>query len=138
VFAGTDEAVRHLVSAPENLLVVDGYNLARAAWTGLAPEEERRRTVALLEEVQARSGGSVVAVFDGDGSVVAPLASRHVRVRFSERGQTADELIADLVATVPLERPVVVVSADRAVADDARRQGAVAVGSRDLLRATGR
>jgi hypothetical protein len=123
VFDGSEEAVRHMVCSADNLVVVDGYNLARAAWSGLAPEEERRRTVALLEELQARSGGPLVVVFDGDGSVVAPLASKHLRVRFSDAGQTADELIADLLAAVPVDQAAVVVSSDRAVAADARRQG---------------
>jgi predicted RNA-binding protein with PIN domain len=138
IFDGTPEAVRHLVTSPDNLLVVDGYNLARAAWTGLAPEEERRRTVALLEEVQARSNGTVVVAFDGDGSVVAPLASKHVRVRFSATGQTADDLIGELVAAVPATQPVVVVSSDREVMADAERLGATSVGSEHLLRACGR
>ena len=137
-FGGTPEAHRALLADGANLVVVDGYNVARAAWSGLAPEEERRRTVALLEDVQARSGGRVVVVFDGDDAVTAPKASRDVRVRFSASGQTADEAIADLVAATPPATPVVVVSSDRAVAADAKRQGAVAVGSRAFLTAAGR
>ena len=80
----------------------------------------------------------VVVVFDGDDSVAAPAASRSVRVRFSATGQTADEAIAALVAGVPDAQPVVVVSSDREVADDARRLGAVALSSPDLLAAAGR
>jgi hypothetical protein len=137
-FGGTPEAHRALLADRANLLVVDGYNVARVAWSGLAPEEERRRTVALLEDVQARSGGRVVVVFDGDDAVTAPKASRDVRVRFSATGQTADEAIVDLVAATPPSTPVVVVSSDRAVAADAKRQGAVAVGSRAFLTAAGR
>lgn len=138
IFDGTPEAHRHLISVAANLLVVDGYNLARAAWSGLDPEEERRRTVALLEEVQARSGGVIVVVFDGEDAVSAPMASRSVRVRFSATGQTADDAIADLLAATSPARPVVVVSSDRAVAADARRHGAVPIGSRPFLRAAGR
>jgi len=137
-FGGTPEAHRALLADGANLVVVDGYNVARAAWSGLAPEEERRRTVALLEEVQARSGGRVVVVFDGDDAVTAPKASRDVRVRFSATGQTADEAIVHLLAATPPATPVVVVSSDRAVAADAKRQGAVAVGSRAFLTAAGR
>jgi hypothetical protein len=138
VFDGTVEAHRALLADAANLVVVDGYNVARAAWTGLAPEEERRRTVALLDEVQARSGGRVVIVFDGEDAVTAPKASKNVRVRFSATGQTADDAIADLLSATPAGTPVVVVSSDRAVAADARRQGAVAVGSRPFLTAAGR
>lgn len=119
-------------------VVVDGYNLARAAWTGLEPEEERRRTVALLEETATRSGASVVVVFDGDDRAIAPAASRVVRVRFSATGVTADDDIAALLGQLPIEQPVVVVSTDRAVADDARRQGAAVLSSVEFLAAVGR
>jgi hypothetical protein len=138
VFGATPDAHRALLGDPANLLVVDGYNVARAAWSGLAPEEERRRTVALLDDVQARSGGRVVVVFDGDDAVTAPKASKNVRVRFSATGQTADDAIVDLLSATPDKTPVVVVSSDRAVAADARRQGAVAVGARAFLTAAGR
>lgn len=122
----------------ETTLVIDGYNLARATWSGLEPEEERRRTVALLEEVQARSGGVVVAVFDGADGTVAPVASRSVRVRFSPTGITADDAIVDFVDALPDETPVVVVSSDRQVARDAERAGAAVLGSRAFLAAVGR
>lgn len=138
VFDATPEAHRHLIRDPANLLVVDGYNLARTAWDGVSIEEERRRTVALLDAVQARSGGEVVVVFDGDDAVVGPAASRSVRVRYSASGETADDAIRDLLAGVGVERPVVVVSSDRAVAADARRQGATTIGSRAFLVAAGR
>jgi predicted RNA-binding protein with PIN domain len=135
VFDATPDAHRHLLRSPGNVIVVDGYNLARAAWSDLSTEEERRRTVALLEDVQARSGGRVVVVFDGETGVVAPIASKHVVVRFSETGQTADDLIADLVQGIPVTDPVVVVSSDRAVADRARSDGAVVIASQALLAA---
>jgi len=138
VFHATPAGHRHLLMGGGALLVVDGYNLARAAWSGLSPQEERRRTVALLEEVRARSGGEVVVVFDGDSKTVAPTHSRSVRVQFSETGVTADDHITALLAAVPVERPVVVVSSDRAVGVDARRHGATVLTSHELLVAAGR
>ena len=138
VFDDTPEAARHLIASKANLLVVDGYNLARAAWSGLGTEEERRRTVGLLEDVQARSGAKVVVVFDGDSGTVAPRASKAVRVAFSATGETADDAIAALVAATPHSQPVVVVSSDRAVAVDARSQGAATLSSAAFLRAAGR
>ena len=137
LFTGTPEADRHLLMSGKAVVVVDGYNLARAAWSGLEPVEERRRTVALLEEVQARSGGVVEVVFDGADGMVAPVASRSVRVRFSPTGVTADEAISALLATVHTEAAVVV-SSDREVADDARGQGALVLGSHQFLIAAGR
>jgi len=138
LMADSPEARRHLVNDPTVLVVVDGYNLAREAWSGLLPEEERRRTVALLEEAAVRSGGSVTVVFDGDDTSTAPPASRVLRVLFSASGVTADEEIAALVATVPLDQAVLVVSTDREVADDARRQGAAVLSSAEYLAALGR
>lgn len=138
VFDDSAEARRHLITAAGATLVVDGYNVARTAWPTIVPEEERRRTVSLLEDVHARSGDPVVVVFDGDSDAVAPAASRSVRVRFSPSGVTADEAISDLLASLPPDRPVVVVSSDKEVARDARRQGASVLSSADFLAAAGR
>jgi predicted RNA-binding protein with PIN domain len=138
IVAGSPEADRHLVRSPDVLVVVDGYNLARTAWSGLDPEEERRRTITLLEEVAARSGARHEIVFDGDDHAVAPTASRAVGVRFSATGVTADHAISVLLATLPATRTVVVVSSDRAVADDARRQRAHVMASAAFLTAVGR
>ena len=138
IFDGTPEANRHLVASGESTLLVDGYNVARSAWTGLNPEEERRRTIALLEEVRARSKGLVFVVFDGDSATVGPLSSRSVRVVFSPTGVTADDEIARILGELPTAQPVVVVSSDRAVAADARRQGAVAMSSPAFVAAAGR
>lgn len=138
VFEDSPEAERHLVTDPAVMVVVDGYNLARAAWSGLEPEEERRRTVTLLEEVRARSGAPVLVVFDGDDTSVAPPASRSVRVRFSATGVTADDDIASVLAALPSSQAVVVVSTDRAVAADARAQGAAVLSSAAFLAAVRR
>ena len=138
LFDGTPEADRHLLSAKDVLLLVDGYNLARAMWSGLEPQEERRRVVARLEEVRARSKASVVIVFDGATGTVAPAHSRSVRVRFSATGVTADEEMAAILAATPLDTPVLVVSSDRAVMADARRQGAAVMASPAFTAATGR
>jgi predicted RNA-binding protein with PIN domain len=140
IFEGTKEADRHLVTAGEATVLVDGYNLARAVWSGLEPEEERRRTVAMLEEVAARgrSARRMVVVFDGDSSQVGPSASRAIRVVYSPSGMTADEQLAQLLADLPISTPVVVVSSDRAVAADARARGAVAMSSLAFAAAAGR
>ena len=47
-----------------------------------------------------------------------------MRVLFSRKGETADELIRRLVRAEPAGRPVVVISSDREVADGVRRHGA--------------
>ena len=60
----------------------------------------------------------------------APLP---VRVHFSAAGTEADDLILDMVARLPTDVPVLVVSSDRRVAEGARRLGANAVASSVLL-----
>jgi len=136
--ADSAEAHRHLVTVSGALFVVDGYNLARTAWPELEPLEERRRTVALLEDLHARWGSPITVVFDGDDSVVSPAASRWIAVRYSGTGVTADDDIAALLRSLPAAQPTVVVSSDREVADDARRQGTAVIGAADFLAAAGR
>lgn len=138
VLRDSDGGRRHVVTSGEALIVIDGYNLARTAWTGLTPEEERRRTVSMVEELAARSGAVVTVVFDGDDDASAPAASRWVRVLFSGTGETADDAIADLVADLAPSRPVVVVSTDREVADAAGSRRAQPMDSASFLRAIGR
>jgi predicted RNA-binding protein with PIN domain len=138
VFDGTPEADRHVISDRANLLVVDGYNVARATWSGLDPAEERRRVVGLLEDVRARSKGSAIVVFDGASGTVAPAHSRSVRVQFSETGETADDRISSILASLSPDQPVVVVSSDRAVMADAAKQGAAVLRSPAFVAAAGR
>jgi len=77
----------------------------------------------------------VTVVFDGAERVVGlPPAPRGVRVLFSRKGETADELIRRLVRAEPAGRPVVVISSDREVADGVRRHGAYPLGADALLR----
>jgi predicted RNA-binding protein with PIN domain len=55
-------------------------------------------------------------------------------VLFSRKGQTADDLIRQLVRAEPPGRPIVVVSSDKEVADGVRRHGAYPLSSDTLLR----
>jgi predicted RNA-binding protein with PIN domain len=78
----------------------------------------------------------VTVGFDGaEGTLVTALpAPRGVRLLFSRRGETADEVLRRLVRHEPVGRPVVVVSSDREVADGVTEAGATAVPSPALLR----
>jgi len=88
-----------------------------------------------LGGIAAQSGAEVTAVFDGAEKMVAlPSPPRGVRVLFSRKGDTADELIRQLVRAEPAGRPVVVISSDREVADGVRRHGAYPLSSDTLLR----
>ena len=84
--------------------------------------------------VAARTGSEVHLVFDGDadGTAAARTAPAGVRVRFTRAEVEADDEILDSIASIPLDRPVIVVSDDRRVRHGARARGANVVGSRQF------
>ncbi len=133
VWADAPEAALHLVKSPGVLLVVDGYNVAKLGWPGLALADQRSRVLDALDELAARYGTDVHVVFDG--ADVGPVATgrRYLRVEFSPAGVTADEVIVRLAEDLPVERPVVVATNDGEVRAGARAAGANIVSSEQLL-----
>jgi predicted RNA-binding protein with PIN domain len=124
-----------LLVLPKAHLVVDGYNVTKRGFGEISLEQQRSRLVSGLGGLAAQTGAEVTVAFDGAERVVGlPPAPRGVRVLFSRKGQTADELIRRLVRAEPAGRPVVVISSDREVADGVRRQGAYPLGADALLR----
>ncbi|MEO3752193.1 NYN domain-containing protein [Streptomyces sp. B6B3] len=125
-----------LLALPQVHLVVDGYNVTKTGYPSMPLEKQRLRLLGGLAGLAAQSGAEVTCVFDG-AELAAPVLlapPRGVRVLFSRPGQTADELIRRLVRAEPPGRPVVVVSADREVADGVAHAGARPVASALLLR----
>ena len=111
-------------------IILDGYNVIRQ-WPDLARLDRgdlQSGREALLHELQAYrriKGHRITVVFDGreqGGFSEAAENVGGVGVRYSRRGETADLVIARLVAEGG--GGAVVVSSDREVADAARRQGA--------------
>nr|WP_243726227.1 NYN domain-containing protein [Actinomadura rubrisoli] len=129
-----------LLTLPQVHLVVDGYNVTKTGYGDLPLSDQRNRLMSGLGGLAAQTRAEVTCVFDGaDLDAPVPIgAPRGVRVLFSRTGQTADELIGDLVRAEPPGRAVVVVSSDREVADAARRAGARPAPSTLLLRRLGR
>jgi predicted RNA-binding protein with PIN domain len=124
-----------LLALPKAHLIVDGYNVTKRGFAEMSLEQQRNRLVAALGLVAAQTGAEVTVVFDGAERVHGlPPAPRGVRVLFSRKGETADELIRQLVRAEPVGRPLVVVSSDREVADGVKRHGAYPMGSDSLLR----
>lgn len=125
-----------LLSLPQAHVVVDGYNVTKTGYPSLPLEKQRLRLLGGLAVLAAQTGAEMTCVFDG-AELVAPVLlapPRGVRVLFSKPGQTADELIRQLVRAEPAGRPVVVVSTDREVADGVARAGARPVASALLLK----
>jgi predicted RNA-binding protein with PIN domain len=125
-----------LATLPQAHLIVDGYNVTKSGFGELPLATQRQRLLAGLAGLAAQTHAEITCCFDGtalDGRVPV-TAPRGVRVLFSEPGETADELIRVLVRAEPPGRPVIVVSSDREVAEDARRAGAYALPATAVLR----
>ena len=136
MFDDTVEAAEHLLRTPGAVLVVDGYNVTMQGWPELDAARQRRRLVAALSDLAARTATRVELVFDGAEvePLTVPTPSRQlVRVRFSEPDVEADDVVIDLVARLPAATPVVVASSDNRVRRGARRHGANLVHARQLV-----
>jgi predicted RNA-binding protein with PIN domain len=133
----TDDPGRldQLLALPRAHLVVDGYNVTKRGFADMSLEQQRKRLVTGLGGIAAQTGDEITVVFDGAERVHGlPPAPRGVRVLFSRKGDTADELIRQLVRAEPPGRPIVVISSDREVADGVRRHGAYPMGADSLIR----
>ncbi len=125
------------LALPRARLIVDGYNVTKATWPTLSLEAQRTRLLTLLPGLVARTSAETTVVFDAAASETRPVVAspRGVKVLFSPVGVIADDIIRELVAAEPVGRVVVVVTEDRALADDVRRAGARVVAPAALTRA---
>jgi hypothetical protein len=90
------------------LLVVDGYNVTKTAWSDASPEEQRTRVLAALAELHLRLRCDIVTAFDGADVRGVPLPRRPgVRVVFSAAGEEADDVVVREAAAPPRTVPVV-------------------------------
>lgn len=128
--------VEHLLQVSGVLVVVDGYNVAKLGWPSRTLADQRDECIAVLESLAARWGTSITVVFDGAEVVGSSTRARRlVTVTYSPEGTTADDVIRQVVAVQPAQRPVVVVTNDRAIRDDVQRAGANPLSSGALLEA---
>jgi predicted RNA-binding protein with PIN domain len=124
-----------LLALPKVHLVVDGYNVTKTGFPDVSLEQQRSRLVGGLGGLAAQTRAEVTVVFDGAERLAAvPPSPRGVRVLFSRKGETADELIRRLVRAEPAGRPIIVISSDKEVADGVRRHGAYPLSAATLLR----
>jgi len=133
----TGQAVLTLLGAPRAHLIADGYNVTKSRWPDATLAEQRNRLVTTLAALQSRTGAEVTVVFDGTVAQtgVPSSSTPSVRVRFSQNGQIADQLIDEIVRNEPSGRVLLVASDDREVADRAAHAGARAVTVAALLEA---
>jgi predicted RNA-binding protein with PIN domain len=125
-----------LLMLPQVHLIIDGYNVTKTGYGVLPLADQRARLVAGVGVLHAQTKAEMTVVFDGAelDAPVAVQAPRGVRVLFSAPGQTADDLIGQLVRAEPSGRAVVVISSDQEVCDSARRADARPAPASLLLR----
>ena len=120
-------------------IIIDGYNLIRQ-WPELARldrvdlEAGREALLQALQQYRRAKGHRVTVVFDGreqGGRQESAERARGIAVRYSRQGETADSVIARLVAEAG--QGATVVSSDHAVQASARRSGAAAISSIDFV-----
>lgn len=134
---GTSSAalLEQYLAMPRARLLIDGYNVTKTAWPTTPLEAQRNRLVTALAPLVARTRAETTVVFDAADTDHRPLVHtpRGVKVLFSPRGVIADDVLRDLVAVEPEGRVVVVVTGDRAVAEDVARSGARVISSEALV-----
>lgn len=121
----SEAVAEHLLRSPGVLVLVDGYNIAKAGWPDLVLERQRDQCVRVCEQMAVRWGTDVQIVFDGADVVGAHSSERRlVKVSYSPSGVLADDVLRATVAATDPARQVVVVTSDQAVANDVRAEGA--------------
>ncbi len=127
--------LQELLTLPRAHLIVDGYNVTKTAWPSTPLDQQRARLLKGLAGLSGRTSAEFTVVFDGADLVHPPPVSppRGIRVLFSPPGVIADVTVGQLVEAEPVGRPVVVVSSDKEVAENARAEGAYAVASAALV-----
>ena len=135
--AGSPALLEQYLALPKPRLLVDGYNVTKSTWPSISLEAQRSRLLTLLGALVARTGAETTVVFDAAESEARPVVSspRGVKVLFSPAGVIADDVLRQLVVAEPAGRVVVVVTDDRELGGDVRRQGARVVGPGALTRA---
>ncbi|NNG34660.1 NYN domain-containing protein [Nakamurella aerolata] len=128
------EQVSELLAVPGAHLIVDGYNVTKTGYPQLTLTDQRDRLIRSLSALAARTSAEITVVFDGAAVRTPPPAGRKIRVLFSPPEVIADDVIRRLVAAEPVGRTLLVVTSDRAIADDVAAAGAQVVPSELLLR----
>lgn len=110
-------------------LLIDGYNFIRrsSAQVRFDPGNLEGGRLYILDELsryKQEKQVRITVVFDGGGGTSpARERDRHrgIEVIYSKRGETADQIIMEIIRTRPAG--LVVATSDRAIIDEAKRHG---------------
>ncbi len=136
--AGTADEVTAMVLDRAVVLVVDGYDVTRRAWSDAALSDQRARLARALAQAHLRGWCEATVVFDGAGAEeMPPLTRPGLRILFSADGETTDAVIAREVDRLVARGPVLVVSSDARVGGRAGAGGARVAPAAAFLEALG-
>ena len=131
---GQRALAEYLLAIPDVSLLVDGYNFVFRLWPESKQDigDARRRLERQMHELAAHESIDVVVVWDGiqEPDAVPRLRRSHrahagrASVVFSRGGFTADDTIVLWCENLPQDRPIVVVTEDRELAERVGRIGA--------------
>ncbi|HEY0520862.1 MAG TPA: NYN domain-containing protein, partial [Ilumatobacteraceae bacterium] len=134
VLAKTVEAAEFLLRIKGAAILIDGYNVAKLGWPSLELDRQRDQCIAAAENIAKRWNIAMTIVFDGASVEGAHSTTRRkVRIVYSPKGVTADDVLRAEVAATDTDKPVVVVTNDRAIITDVQAEGANTVSSDDFL-----
>ena len=97
-------------------------------------ESGRRELLAEILGSGRFTGQDVVIMFDGRFGASSSREGDRVEVRFTSRGETADDVIKSEIGRSTRRRSLTVVTDDRSIVTYAKECGARTLGSRDFLR----
>lgn len=130
------EFADYLLSVPNIVVFVDGYNVTKDAVPELELVDQRSWLERVITARLATMSGRFEVIFDGadiDGANVN--SHRQLRIRFSPGGVEADDVIIAAVASTNARLPVVVVSSDKRVREGSIAGGANVLHSRQFCQA---
>ena len=121
-------------------VIIDGYNVTKdlRGVPGAELSDQRAWLVRLAAAAASGRDLRMTVVFDGEGDrTTSAAAARVVRCMFTAQEETADDRIVALVADLPPDAPVLVVTSDREVRDRVEALRANVVASGVFLQAVG-
>ncbi len=137
-FADDPDSLEEWLTGYEVLLLVDGYNVARApgGYGGESPEHWRQRLIDDLERYARARAIPTTIVFDGQNVAAGTPRRRRkgspVDVQYSRPPEIADDHLVAVLEGLPPD-PVIVVTDDRDLQNRVSKLGATIARSRQLL-----
>lgn len=135
-FEDDPETLRGWLARDDSVMVVDGYNVAKAdgGYEELRLESQRERLVDAVFTLAKMTGTETIIVFDAQRvpGRRTKKTRRPVHVEWSRPGEIADDYIVKRLEELPPE-PVILVTNDKELQDRGRALAATVATSQQLL-----